>query len=231
VLHDVTLTIPAGATVGQVGPSGSGKTTLAELILGLLFADQGVIEIDGVPLTPANAPDWQSTVAYVPQQAFLFDTSLAQNIALTPRFEDIDPERLAEALRLAQLTELVRALPHKERELIGERGMRLSGGQRQRIGIARALYRQASVLVLDEPTSALDGVTEREVMAAVAALPGQCTVILIAHLASTVRGCDVLYEIDGGRVVAAGTWGELMGRSERLAMLLAGAWPGAHRPE
>jgi ATP-binding cassette, subfamily B, bacterial PglK len=222
-LHDVTLTIPAGATVGLVGPSGSGKTTLAELLLGLLFADQGVIEVDGIPLSPQNAPDWHSTLAYVPQQAFLFDTTLAQNVALTARIEDIDCARLEHALALAQLADLVRSLPHGDREIIGERGVRLSGGQRQRVGIARALYRQASVLVLDEPTSALDGVTEREVMAAVAALAGHCTVVLIAHLATTVRGCDLLYELENGRVVAGGTWEELMGRSERLATLLAGA--------
>jgi ABC-type multidrug transport system fused ATPase/permease subunit len=224
-LHDVQLTIPAGATVGLVGPSGSGKTTLAELLLGLLLPDEGVIEIDGVPLTRDNRGDWQSTVAYVPQQAFLFDTSLAQNIALAARYEDIDCARLERALQLAQLTDLVRTLPHGDREIIGERGVRLSGGQRQRVGIARALYRRASLLVLDEPTSALDGVTEREVMSAVAALAGSCTVVLIAHLASTVRGCDLLYEIEHGTVRASGSLAELLGRSERVRLLLPGAAP------
>jgi ATP-binding cassette subfamily B protein len=209
--------------VGLVGPSGSGKTTLAELLLGLLLPDQGVIEIDGVPLTGTNRADWQSTVAYVPQQAFLFDTSLAQNIALADRYEDIDFARLERVLADAQLTELVRALPHGDREIIGERGVRLSGGQRQRIGIARALYRRASLLVLDEPTSALDGVTEHDVMSAVAGLAGSCTVVLIAHLASTVRDCDLLYEIDRGTVQAAGSFAELLGHSERVRLLLPGA--------
>jgi len=172
-IHDVHLTIPAGATVAFVGPSGSGKTTLAELILALLWPTAGTIEVDGIPLTASNRGDWQSTIAYVPQHAFLFDASVAENVALATDFERIDLERLSDALRLAQLEEFVRTLPRGYREIVGEHGVRLSGGQRQRVGIARALYWRASLLVLDEPTSALDGLTEGEVMSAIEGFKGQ----------------------------------------------------------
>lgn len=222
VLQDVTLTIPAGSLVGIVGPSGSGKTTLAELLLGLLRTETGVIEIDSIPLTQEHIAAWQRTVAYVPQQPFLFDTTLAHNIALTGRWEDIDYQRLAWALDAAQLRELARALPNGHHERIGEKGIKLSGGQRQRIGIARALYRRASLLVLDEPTSALDGETERDVISAISELAGSCTIVLIAHLASTLRHCDRVYALEGGRVVADGSWREL-GSSVRLRERLADA--------
>ncbi|MGN6454430.1 MAG: ABC transporter ATP-binding protein [Steroidobacteraceae bacterium] len=227
-IRDVQLTIPAGATAAFVGPSGSGKTTLAELILGLLCPTGGAIEVDGIPLSASNRGDWQSTIAYVPQHAFLFDASLAENVALATDFECIDFERLGHALRLAQLEEFVSTLPRGYREIVGEHGVRLSGGQRQRVGIARALYRRASLLVLDEPTSALDGLTESEVMSAIAGLRGQCTIILIAHRMRTVRQCDLIFELDGGRVLSSGTYAQLARQSERFERLLHGgdAAPG-----
>lgn len=221
-IRGVSLSIPAGATVGLVGPSGSGKTTLAELILGLLCPTSGQIVVDGTSLDEATRADWQSTVAYVPQHAFLFDTSLAENVALATEFEQIDLERLGQVLRLAQLEEFVATLPRGYRERVGEHGVRLSGGQRQRVGLARALYRRASVLVLDEPTSALDGLTEAEIMATIETLRGTCTIILVAHRPSTVRRCDLLVELEAGTVVGTGTYGELMARSERFGKLLHG---------
>jgi ABC-type multidrug transport system fused ATPase/permease subunit len=223
------LTIPAGATVAFVGPSGSGKTTLAELILGLLAPTAGVIEVDGIALSSSNRADWQSTVAYVPQHAFLFDASLAENVALATEIERIDVDRLRDALRLARLEEFVGTLPHGPLEIVGERGIRLSGGQRQRVGIARALYRRASLLVLDEPTSALDGLTESEVMETMEGLRGQCTIILIAHRTSTVRRCDLIFELSGGALVAAGTYAQLARQSERFERLLHGG-DAAARP-
>jgi len=221
-IRGVNLNIPAGATVGLVGPSGSGKTTLAELILGLLSPTSGHIAVDGICLDEGNRADWQSTIAYVPQHAFLFDTSLAENVALATEFEQIDLERLGQVLRLAQLEEFVATLPRGYRELVGEHGVRLSGGQRQRVGLARALYRRASVLILDEPTSALDGLTEAEIMATIDTLRGVCTIILIAHRPSTVRPCDLVVELDAGTVVGTGTYGELMTQSERFSRLLHG---------
>ena len=221
-IRDVHLVIPAGATVAFVGPSGCGKTTLAELILGLLWPTAGTIEIDGTPLTASNRADWQSTIAYVPQHAFLFDASLAENIAVATNLELIDLERLRRALRLAQLEELVSTLPRGHREIVGERGVRLSAGQRQRVGIARALYRRASLLVFDEPTSALDGLTEHEVMSTIEGLRGQCTVILIAHRTRTVQGCDLIFELHGGTVLTTGTYAQLARQSERFERLLHG---------
>jgi ATP-binding cassette, subfamily B, bacterial PglK len=221
-IRGVSLSIPAGATIGLVGPSGSGKTTVAELILGLLSPTSGQIAVDGIVLDEGTRADWQSTIAYVPQHAFLFDTSLAENVALATEFEQIDLERLGQVLRLAQLEEFVATLPRGYREVIGEHGVRLSGGQRQRVGLARALYRRASVLILDEPTSALDGLTEAEIMATMETLRGVCTIILVAHRPSTVRRCDLVVELDAGAVVGTGTYGELMTQSERFARLLHG---------
>jgi ATP-binding cassette subfamily B protein len=218
----VQLTIPARSTVAFVGPTGSGKTTLAELILGLLSPTAGVVEVDGIPLSANNLVDWQSTVAYVPQHAFLFDASLAENVALATELERIDTERLSDALRLARLDQFVRTLPRGHMEVVGEHGVRLSGGQRQRVGIARAFYRRASVLVLDEPTSALDGLTESEVMETIAGLQGQCTIILIAHRAGTVSRCDLIFELDGGALVTAGSYAQLRRQSERFEKLLHG---------
>jgi ABC-type multidrug transport system fused ATPase/permease subunit len=221
-IRGTDLTIPAGATVAFVGPSGSGKTSLAELIIGLLSPTAGVVEVDGIALTVNNRADWQSTVAYVPQHAFLFDASLAENVALATEVERIDVGRLSEALRLARLEEFVSTLPRGQLEIVGEHGVRLSGGQRQRVAIARALYRRASLLVLDEPTSALDGLTESEVMQTIEGLRGQCTIILIAHRSSTVRDCDLIFELSGGAIVAAGTYAQLSRQSERFEKLLHG---------
>jgi ATP-binding cassette, subfamily B, bacterial PglK len=221
-IRGADLTIPAGATVAFVGPSGSGKTSLAELILGLLSPTAGTIEVDGIALTGNNRADWQGTVAYVPQHAFLFDASLAENVALATEVERIDVDRLREALRLARLEEFVSTLPRGHLEIVGEHGVRLSGGQRQRVGIARALYRRASLMVLDEPTSALDGLTESEVMETIEGLRGQCTIILIAHRTGTVRRCDLIFELSGGAIVAAGTYAQLSRQSERFERLLHG---------
>ena len=228
-IRGIQLTIPAGATVAFVGPSGSGKTTLAELILGLLVPTAGAVEIDGIALTADNRAGWQSTLAYVPQHTFLFDASLAENVALATRGERIDVERLSEALRLARLDELVRSLPQGYGEIVGEHGVRLSGGQRQRVGIARALYRRASLLVLDEPTSALDGLTEAEVMSTIEDLRGRCTIILIAHRTSTVRRCDLIFELSGGALVTAGTYTQLAKQSARFERLLHGGDAAAVR--
>src|SRR6202034_1170483 len=164
-LSGVSLCIPARAAVGIVGANGSGKTTLVDLIAGLLVPDSGAVEVDGIVLDETTRPAWQARIAYVPQNIFLLDASIAQNIALGIPAAGIDRSRLLEAARLAQLDELIATLPCGYEQTVGERGIRLSGGQRQRIGIARALYRQASVLLLDEATNALDGLTEQELMA------------------------------------------------------------------
>jgi ABC-type multidrug transport system fused ATPase/permease subunit len=194
-LQHCSLLLPAGALVGLTGPNGSGKTTLADLTLGLLVPRSGRIEVDGVALDSSNRPHWKREVAYVPQRIFVADATLAENIAFGIAAPAIDGERLREAARLAQLEELVRSLPCGYDETLGEQGVRLSGGQRQRVGIARALYREASFVVLDEPTSALDEAAERDLIGALASLRHRCTILLIAHRRETLSRCDVVFDL------------------------------------
>jgi len=219
-LSAVSLRIPARAAVGLVGANGSGKTTLVDLIAGLLAPDVGRIEVDGIALNDANRAAWQSRIAYVPQDIFLLDTTIAQNVALGVPVRAIDRERLLAAARLAQLDELIATLPAGYEHVVGERGVRLSGGQRQRIGIARALYTDASVLILDEATKALDGLSERELMATIVRLRRRYTIIVIAHRLSTVRACDLVFEFDGGKLRASGTYAELTKNSETFRRMV-----------
>jgi len=209
-LHGVTLRIPARATVGIVGPNGSGKSTLVDLIAGLLTPTAGAVEVDGCALNDGNRAAWQASIAYVPQNIFLLDASIARNIALGSAAAAVDERRLLEAARLAQLDEFVSTLPHGYSQRVGERGVAVSGGQRQRIGIARALYRDATVLLLDEATTGLDGLTEQELIATLARLRGRYTILLIAHRMNTVRACDVIFELDRGKISGRGTYEALL---------------------
>jgi ATP-binding cassette, subfamily B, bacterial PglK len=209
-LTGVSLRIPAGAAVGIVGVNGSGKTTLVDLIVGLLVPSEGRVEVDGSALDETNRAAWQSRIAYVPQNIFLLDSSIAQNIAFGIPAPEINRHRLLEAIRLAQLDELIKTLPAGYDHRVGERGIQLSGGQRQRIGIARALYREATVLVFDEATSALDGLTEQELMATLECLRGRYTTILIAHRMTTVRSCDIIFELENGKITGSGTYDGLL---------------------
>ena len=223
VLQDITLTIPAGSVVGIVGATGSGKTTLADLILGLLRPTQGEVAIDGVPLDDASIPRWQAGLGYVPQQIFLLDASVAENIAFGLPKDRIDMEAVRRAARLAQIDRFIEEeLPYGYDTPVGERGIRLSGGQRQRIGIARALYRDPSVLVLDEATSALDSRTEEAVMEAIGKLLGQRTIIMIAHRLTTLRLCQVVFMLQRGRLVATGSYEDLMVGAGSFAELSRG---------
>jgi ABC-type multidrug transport system fused ATPase/permease subunit len=217
--NGVSLRIPAMAAVGLVGANGSGKTTLVDLVAGLLVPEMGTIEVDGIALDDVNRAAWQSRIAYVPQNISLLDTTIARNIALGIPKSAIDQERLLAAARLAQLDEFVRTLPRGYDHPVGERGMSLSGGQRQRIGIARALYAEASVLILDEATNALDGLTEHELMSTILRLRGRYTIILIAHRLSSVRSCDVIFELERGKIKASGSYVELLRNSETFRQL------------
>jgi ABC-type bacteriocin/lantibiotic exporter with double-glycine peptidase domain len=208
-LCGVSLSIPAGAMVGLVGRNGSGKSTLVDLLAGLLPPESGSVRVDGVHLDATVHAAWQSRVAYVPQDIFLLDSTIAENIALGVAAADIDRQRLAEAARLARLDAFVASLPGGFDEQIGERGARLSGGQRQRIGIARALYTDATVLIMDEATNSLDAFAEEDVMTSVEALRGNKTIILIAHRFNTLRQCDVIFELDGGKLLRSGSWNDL----------------------
>lgn len=219
-LSDVSLTIPAGASFGIVGGTGAGKTTLVDLLLGLLTPQAGQIGVDGTPITTANVKDWQAAIGYVPQSIFLADTSIAENIALgTPRAQ-IDMQRIVECARMAQLDHFVDTqLPAGYDTAVGESGVRLSGGQRQRIGIARALYHNPDILVFDEATSALDTSTEREVMRAITGLQGQKTIVMIAHRISTVEGCDQIVVLERGRIVAQGSYAQLIAQNDGFRAL------------
>jgi ATP-binding cassette, subfamily B, bacterial PglK len=204
-----SLRIPAGAVVGIVGPNGSGKTTLADLVVGLLTPESGSIDVDGIRLTAENRAAWHATLAYVPQSIFLADATIAENIALGSAPDAIEWSRLVTVARLARVDEFTARLPHGMSEVVGERGARLSGGQRQRIGIARALYRNASLLVLDEATSALDAAAEAEVVSSIGELRGARTIIVIGHRLSSLRACDMVYELAAGAVVGLSSCAEL----------------------
>ena len=178
--------------------------------MGLLAPTEGELLVDGEPMVGNRVRAWQRAIAHVPQTIFLADTSLAENIAFGVPRNDIDMPRVMLAARQAQIAEFIEARPEGYDAWVGERGIRLSGGQRQRIGIARALYKRASILVFDEATSALDNATEQSVMDAIDGLDRELTILLIAHRLTTVRRCDVIVELEHGRVVSQGTYDELL---------------------
>ncbi|MEM1428664.1 MAG: ABC transporter ATP-binding protein [Pseudomonadota bacterium] len=223
----VSCSIAAGETIGIVGSTGAGKTTLADVVLGLLPPQSGSLRVDGVTVDPGNVRAWQRSIAYVPQDIYLTDATVRENIALGLERSEIDEARVEHAARVAQLHDfIVTDLPRGYDTATGERGVRLSGGQRQRIGIARALYRDSDLIVLDEATSALDTVTERAVLKGIEGLPKQKTVIMIAHRLSTLRSCSRLFLMERGRIVAAGPWDVLMAISPSFRELVSHAENG-----
>ena len=211
VLDAVSLTIAKGSRVAFVGQTGSGKSTLIDIVMGLLEPGAGDVRIDGVQLDAASRTSWQANIAHVSQVIYLADTTLAENIAFGVPPEEIDLARVQQAAEHAELSSFIQSLPEGLQTGVGERGVRLSGGQRQRIGIARALYKRSPVLVLDEATSALDERTEAAVMRNLEALDAGLTVLIIAHRLSTIRQCDVVFRLDRGRIVAAGSFDDVVG--------------------
>jgi ATP-binding cassette subfamily B protein len=210
VLNGLNLIIPRGARVGFVGSTGSGKSTTLDLLMGLLIPNEGELLVDGQPISGNRLRAWQRGIAHVPQNIYLADTTLAENIAFGVPAGAIDLNRVRQAARQAQIADFIESSPEGYQAYVGERGIRLSGGQCQRIGIARALYKQASVLVFDEATSALDNATEQSVMDAIQGLGIDLTILLIAHRLTTVRLCNTIVELEHGQVVAQGTYEYLL---------------------
>lgn len=214
-LKNINIQIQAFSKVGIVGSTGSGKTTLVDLILGLLETSQGTITVDNNIICNQNLRSWQKNIGYVPQQIFLSDASIAENIAFGQNFNNIDMKAVEEAAKISNLHEFVsNELPKKYKTLVGERGVRLSGGQRQRIGIARAIYRNPKVLILDEATSALDSLTEKKVMDKIQSLENKVTIIIIAHRLATVRNCDKIFILEEGEVKDQGTYKDLINNNK-----------------
>lgn len=208
-IKDFSLTLRKGESIALVGKSGSGKTTLVDILLGLLEPEQGDITVDGRSAYE-DIRGWQNLLGYIPQSIFLTDSTIEQNIAYGVPVEEIDNERLQQAIAAAQLEELIAQMPDGVKTEVGERGVRVSGGQRQRIGIARALYHGREILVLDEATSALDTETEQLVSEAINALAGSKTLIIIAHRYSTIEKCDRIYELSNGELKQSGTYSEVI---------------------
>ena len=209
ILNNLSLTIPKGSRVGFIGTTGAGKSTLLDILMGLLRPSAGALEIDNQIITEANHRAWQMHIAHVPQTIFLADSTIEENIAFgIPKYE-IDHERVKLVAAQAQIAKTIEGLHQGYETFVGERGTRLSGGQRQRIGIARALYKNADVLIFDEATSALDTETEIAVMESIQNLGANYTVLMIAHRLSTLKDCSMLVKLDHGKIEAIGSYEEL----------------------
>ncbi len=209
-LKNISLTIPAKSVVGFIGTTGSGKSTIVDVILGLLEPKNGMIKVDGKPLTN-NFRKWRKLIGYVPQQIYLSDDTVAANIAFGQDHLEINKSMVKRACKIANLIEFIEnELPQKYDTNIGERGVRLSGGQRQRIGIARALYRSPKILILDEATSALDTKTEQAVMDEIFKFKKDITVIIIAHRLNTLKNCDNIFKLENGELVDQGSYDKLI---------------------
>jgi ATP-binding cassette subfamily C protein len=210
-LQDIELVIEQGEKIAIVGHSGSGKSTLMDLLLGLYPAFDGKLLVDGVNCRGREA-EWQRTIGYVPQSVVMVDDSLRRNVAFGIEDCDIDADAVTRAISLAGLERVVENQVAGLDTVIGDRGIRLSGGERQRVGIARALYHDPAVLILDEATSALDNQTERQIVDSILALSPSKTIVIIAHRLSSVKLCDQVYLMNGGRIIDIGTFDEIAAR-------------------
>lgn len=210
IINNISLVIQKGSKIGLIGSTGSGKSTLTDIMMGLLEPSSGLLLVDGVQITTKNIRTWQNNIAHVPQSIYLADSTIEENIAFGVNADMVNIELVMKAAKLAQISDFVEALPKKYKTIIGERGTRLSGGQRQRIGIARAFYKEASVIFFDEATSALDQNTEHAVMSAINSFDQKVTLIIVAHRVSTLRDCDLLIEISDGQIQRIGSYSELV---------------------
>lgn len=200
VLNRVDLQVKKGESIALIGPSGAGKTTLADILLGILKPQEGKVTLDGRDIETLGE-DWSRIVGYVPQAMYLIEDTVKNNVAFGEAEQEIDEAKVWEALQIAQLDTYIKGLKDGIDTRVGEMGVNFSGGQRQRMAIARALYRNPDILILDEATAALDNETEAEVMKAIEALQGYKTLVIVAHRLTTVKKCDIIYEVKEGTVV------------------------------
>jgi len=196
ILKNVNLSFKKGETIGFIGVTGSGKSTLVDILMGLLPPTSGELLIDGVSITRENRRSWQTHISHVPQNIYLIDSTIQENIAFGIGPEKIEEYRVFQAAQQAQISEMINNLKNKYKTCIGEQGVQLSGGQRQRIGVARALYKDSNVLIFDEATSALDNQTEKKIMQQIAKLKGSQTIFIIAHRLTTLKQCDRIIRIN-----------------------------------
>lgn len=213
VLQELNLNIARGSRIGFIGTTGSGKSTLLDVIMGLLSPTKGFLEIDGERITLETRRSWYSHIAHVPQAIFLSDGTIEENIAFGVPTDIIDKQRVMQCAKQAQIAQCIEDWPNGYQTLVGERGIRLSGGQRQRIGIARALYKQADVIILDEATSALDNETEEAVMSAIDNLSADLTILIIAHRITTLRNCSKIIKLNHGRIESICSYPDLLSTS------------------
>jgi ATP-binding cassette subfamily B protein len=210
VLNKLCVTITKGSRVGFIGATGSGKSTLLDIVMCLLQPTEGTLAIDGKPIAARHHRAWQAHIAHVPQSIFLADSTIEENIAFGVPKDQIDQKRVRQAARKAQIADIIETWPKQYQTFAGERGVQLSGGQRQRIGIARALYKNADVIIFDEATSALDNETEQAVMQAVERLSEDITILIIAHRLTTLKNCSQIVELGEGGIKRIGTYQDLV---------------------
>jgi len=210
ILDKINLLIPKGSCVGFFGKTGSGKSTLIDIIMGLLLPSGGRLLVDEVEIYKVNSRSWQNNIAHVPQDIFLADSSIEENIAFGVAKDKIDKKNVLKAAQQAHISDLIEQWPEKYQTFVGERGVRLSGGQKQRIGIARALYKKADLLVLDEATSALDHETENEVMEVINNLKGDLTILIIAHRLSTLTKCNYYVNVKDKNITLSNSHKDLI---------------------
>ena len=210
ILKNLNLNIKKGSCVGFIGTTASGKSTLLDVLMSLLLPKKGTLNVDGKAVTQNNNQLWQSYISHVPQQVFLSDSTIAENIAFGIPLKDIDFDRVKDVAKIAKVYDEINALVDGFSTITGENGIGLSGGQRQRIGIARALYKKSAVIILDEATNALDDNTEREVMEIIHNMSNKITILIIAHRLTTLKKCDVIYELKNGVIVKSGTYSEIV---------------------
>ena len=210
ILQDINLNITKGSRVGFIGTTGSGKSTLLDIVIALLSPSNGYLEVDGVRITQNNQSSWHAHIAHVPQAIYLSDGTIEENIAFGVPKDLIDSQRVVQSARQAQIAQSIESWQNGYQTLVGERGIRLSGGQRQRIGIARALYKQADLIILDEATCALDKETEEAVMDAIDNLSPYLTILIIAHRVTTLKNCSEIIKLNNGRIESICKYSDLL---------------------